>query len=119
MSISVQELFEDAKYSYNGSGPTFNALFIRAVNRVTSDVNRQCGLTVEFVEDVSAEIDLDNTQHMGTYLDGVSYYIQKTGEFSKKPDEKKQREYERSLAMSQYHVINGDDTIPFGYPERA
>lgn len=118
MTIQAQELFEEAKSSFNGSGPTFNALFIRSLNRVTADVNRQCGLSVAFIEDVNEEIALDASKYQGAYYDGISFYMQKTGEFSKKPDEKKEREYQRSLAMAQYHAINDDDTIGVGFVER-
>lgn len=118
MSINCQELFEEARNIFNGTGPTFSALFVRAVNRVTSDVNRQCGLDIDAITIPSSIIDVDDLKFRQAYSDGVSYYMQRTGEFSKKPDEKKERDYQRSLAMVQFHVLNDDDAIPVGYPER-
>lgn len=117
MTIECQRLYEIAENAFHGAGPSFEILFVRAVNRVTSDVNSRCGTNLQFIESASDQLDLEESKYLPVYEDGVLYYMQKTGEFAKKSDRDRGGDYVSSMALAQYHSIEDDSSIKSGYPE--
>lgn len=104
MSIQLSPLHDRLARKLGLGGPTFDTLFVESVNDVSRDLNRQCFQEVDDVDDQNATIDLD-VMFYPAYREGVSYYMQSSGEISREPDPNAYAKYQRALAECQYNAI--------------
>ena len=115
MAIQVSALLDRAKRTLGGGGPSFDVLFLDAINAVITDYNRQANREVDYLESSSGEIDV-SLKHWRTFFLGVIHYLQVSGEWSREPDTSAEARYQRALAMSQFEEVTEDDPDA-GIPE--
>lgn len=108
MSIQLGPLRDRLARKLGLGGTTFDSLFIEAVNDVSRDLDRECFQDIDQVDEVNAVIDLGN-EFYPAYREGVSYYMQASGEISREPDPTAYQKYRRALAECQFVAIEALD----------
>lgn len=118
MTVRLAEIRESVASYLGGGGDRFDDAFLRAAKRVTSDINRQCFLSIDLPTTNDAQIALDEGQYYQVYDDGILHYMQMSGEWVKERNmPESYRRYKLSLANAQYHALE-EQSPDVGYPER-
>jgi len=106
--INLAALSDRLKRKLGVGGTYFDGLFIEAVNDVSHDLNRECFQDLDDIDNILTGIDLGN-EFYPSYREGVSYYLQCSGELSREPDPTAYQKYRRALAECQFNAIEALD----------
>lgn len=103
--------YRDTASRFVGSaGSDFDLAVLDAINSVIQDLNTQCGLSLDEVEDFEQDYDLDDSKYGRAIRDGIQYYIQQSGTWAKESDiPKAYGRYKRSLDLAHYHALTDAD----------
>lgn len=118
MPVDLQEIKGSVASYLGGGGAFFDDSFLKAVKRVTSDINRDCFLDLDLPQSTTYSVPVDEGRFYKVYDDGVMYYMQLSGEWVRERDvpEALQR-YRRTMALAQYEQLR-EDNPESGYPAR-
>lgn len=104
--MNLSAIRDSASRFIGSAGTEFDLACLSAMNSVVSDLRTQCFLDLPEVDAFDVAYDLDEQKYSRAMRDGVLYYIQLSGEWSKESDiPKAYGRYQRSLALAQYHAI--------------
>lgn len=106
--INLAALSDRLKRKLGVGGTYFDGLFVEAVNDVSRDLNRECFQAIEEIDDIMSGIDI-GSEFYPAYREGVSYFLQASGELSREPDPTAYGKYRRALAECQFVAIEALD----------
>jgi predicted metal-dependent peptidase len=113
MSINVHEIYDDMvdHFGVDPESERFRRIFMRAMDNVIDDLESESFLTVTMSQDsIDATLDCD-AKYYFVFACGVPYYMQKSGEWGRKPDESLEAKHIRNLGRAQtlYFIDNPPD----------
>lgn len=112
--IPIAKLRRSVAQRLRGSGEDWDFLFYAAINDVIQDMIIKTTVEVNAIDEDAPPTDLDvHVAHFKTFVEGISYYMQKSSKWARQGEDVSEMEYERCLADSQMFQIEYDD-VPVG-----
>ena len=111
MSINTQSMYQGFFQSEGVSDSTrFRASFIRAVNAALADMRTLAFTSVDRIDSLTDNIDLDADDYQSHLEIGIKRHVQDSGEWSKDPDPLAADKWSKALGMIRTTVWNADKT---------
>jgi hypothetical protein len=108
MSIEVSELHSVMSKTLGASGRHFDELFLSALNDVSRELTMRTFLEPSIVTSLTDSIDLD-AKYVTCYKDGIRYFMSKSGEWGRQPDDNEDAVWQRSFANAQAEAFVDED----------
>lgn len=109
MAINLQALMDRVGRELSASGSTYESDFLDACRDVARDLNRVAGQSINpDTMAVGTSLSVDK-EYYPAFYEGSYLFLQRLPVYAKKPEINYKVNYDRALAMAQYHYINSQD----------